>query len=173
MAGFVSSFPPEERLLWKANAMGVDINRNFNAAFHLSRKAEEERGISSPRSSFFGGEHPESEAETRTLTRLCRVRNFRQCLSLYTKGEEISWQSGDATPVQSSMMAKILSSCCNYSLNNRKDYPEADIKNWFIKEFRRPAFKMKIGKGPYPLPTDELYSVYAKIEEALTLFALI
>lgn len=173
MGSFVSSFSDKDRILWKANAMGVDINHNFNASWSLSRLMEEEKGISAPCPRFFGGEYPESEAETRTLTRLCRVRKFRQCLALHSQGEEIYWQYGENTPVQSSMMAKILSSSCNYILKNNEGISShAGFKDWFISEFSRPGFTMEIGKGENPLPMNELYSVYAKIEEALTVFAL-
>lgn len=172
MGSFVSSFSYEDRLKWKANAMGVDINRNFGASWNLTRQIEEEKGIASPSPSFFGGEYPESEAETKALTRLCRIHNFRQCLDLHCGGEEIYWKYGENEPAQSSMMAKILacSSCC--ALNESDETAEhSGIKNWFIKEFSRPAFSMITGKEENPLP-EELYSIYERIEEALTVFAL-
>lgn len=172
MGSFVSSFSYEDRLKWKANAMGVDINRNFGASWHLSRQLEEENGICSPSPFFFGGEYPESEAETKALTRLCRMQTFRQCMALHCGGEEIYWKYGQNEPAQSSMMAKILACSSSYTLSEKEELSShGGIKDWFIKEFSRPAFTMTIGKGENPLP-EELYSIYERIEEALTVFAL-
>ena len=53
------------------NAMGVDIKKNFLSDKDFSVNATV-------------GQHKISEAETRTLTRLCRNRGFRSCLSLET-----------------------------------------------------------------------------------------
>lgn len=171
MGSFVSSFSQDDIALWRANAMGVDINCNFHSPVNKSRELEEEKGSSFPSPSFYGGEYPESEAETKALTRLCRMKSFRQCLDIHTGGDEIILSAGENEPAQSSMMAKILacSSSCNLTSAERDDCN--GIRNWFTDEFSRPAFTMKTGKVENPLP-EELYAVYEKIEEALTVFAL-
>lgn len=172
MGSFVSSFSESERLLWKANAMGVDINRNFGPSAEISRRLAQEKGVFSPSPSLFGGEYPESEAETRALTRLCRMVKFRQCLSLHLGGEEISLRHTENEPAQSSMMAKILACSCNYSLNEiDSELSQWGLRDWFSGEFSKPAFEIGIGKEERP-PIDDLYSLYEQLEETLTLFAL-
>lgn len=171
MGSFVSSFSDEDRLFWKANAMGVDINHNFGSSAEASRQLAHEKGVNSPSPSLYGGEYPESEAETKALTRLCRIVSFRQCLSLHLGGEDIFCRCSDNETVQSSMMAKILACSCNYSINEREDTLRSGLADWFTKEFRRPAFTMTPGKEKTPQPED-LYPLYEQIEEALTLFAL-
>ncbi len=162
MGSFVSSFYNTEKPRWNANAMGVDINRNFIFS------AEAKETVHSPGPSFFRGEYPESEPETRTLTRLCRVKKFRQCLEIYSGESEIFYKSKENEPVSSQMMAKILSCSCSLPINADTNLRHAGIMDWFIKEHRRPAFAMGINGS-----VNEFYSTYAELEEALTVFSLL
>ncbi|MBQ4348265.1 MAG: gamma-D-glutamyl-meso-diaminopimelate peptidase [Clostridia bacterium] len=173
LKGFVKGIKCEDYSKWNANAMGVDINHNFNAGWHTLRQMEEEQGIHSPSPRQFGGTYPESEAETKALTRLCRIRQFRQCMALHSQGEELYWQYGENTPPQADMMAKILADSCSYQLiSNSGLASHGGFKDWFIDEFHRPGFTLEIGKGENPLPASELYEIYCGIEEARTLFSL-
>ncbi len=169
----VASIGCEDYSKWNANALGVDINHNFNAGWDKLRQMELEEGITGPAPRRYGGEYAESEAETRTLTRLCRLKKFRSCMAVHSQGEELFWQYGENTPKSSEMMAKILADSCGYRLvNNAGLYSHGGFKDWFIEEFSAPGFTMEIGKGENPLPKEELYSIYAGIEEALLLFCL-
>lgn len=173
LKGFLRNIPCEDYSKWNANAMGVDINHNFSAGWHKLRHMEQEKGITGPSPRRYGGAFPESEAETKALTRLCRARHFRQCMAIHSQGQELYWQYGDNTPAQANMMAKILADSCGYTLvSNEGLSSHGGFKDWFINEFARPGFTMEIGKGENPLPHSELYNIYAGIEEALTLFAL-
>ena len=173
LKAFIESLGCEDYTKWKANAMGVDINHNFNAGWKELRQIEAENGITSPAPRWYGGAYPESEAETKALTRLCRIRQFRQCMALHSQGEELYWQYGDYSPPQASMMAKILADSCSYTLvNNTGISSHGGFKDWFISEMRHPGFTMEIGKGKNPLPASQLYDIYNRIEEALVLFAL-
>jgi g-D-glutamyl-meso-diaminopimelate peptidase len=170
---FVSSIECEDYSKWNANALGVDINHNFNAGWDKLRQMEAEEGISSPSPRRFGGKFPESEAETRTLTRLCRMKRFRSVMALHSQGEELFWQYGEKTPKSSQIMAKILSDSCGYRLiDNFGLCSHGGFKDWFIEEFSQPGFTMEIGKGENPLPKEMLYEIYERIEEALLLFCL-
>lgn len=170
---FVKSLAGDDYTHWNANALGVDINHNFNAGWKQSKEIEFENGITGPCRSKFGGEYPESEAETKALTRLCRLKRFRQCMAVHSQGEEIYWRYGEHTPKNADMMAKILACSCGYRLcDNNGTASHAGFKDWFIEELHSPGFTIEIGKGENPLPVEELYEIYFKIEEALTLFAL-
>ncbi len=162
MSSFVSSFYSTEKPRWNSNAMGVDINRNF---IFSDKMAE---SVLSPAPSLFRGDYPESEAETRALTRLCRLRSFRQCIEIFGGEDEIFYRSEEDEPVSSQMMAKILSFSCRHPVSTDKRFRQAGIMDWFIKEFRRPAFSLGVSGN-----TEELYSVYSRLEEALTVFALL
>lgn len=173
LGNFVSTIECEDYSKWNANALGVDINHNFNAGWDKLRQMEIEEGISAPSPRRFGGKFPESEAETRTLTRLCRMKRFRSVMAVHSQGEELFWQYGEKTPKSSEIMAKILSDSCGYRLvDNFGLCSHGGFKDWFIEEFSSPGFTIEIGKGENPLPEEELYSIYEKIEEALLLFCL-
>jgi len=162
MGSFVSSFFNTEKPQWDANAMGVVINRNF--IFRDSIK----EAVHSPAPSLFRGDYPESEAETKAFTRLCRLRNFRRCLELFSGEDGIFFRSEEDEPVSSQMMAKIISCSCSYPLSTAKSTGQTGSMDWFIKEFRRPAFSLGT-QGDI----SGLYSVYGRLEEALTVFALL
>lgn len=173
LKSFVASIECEDYCKWNANALGVDINHNFNAGWDKLRRMEAEEEIDGPSPTRYGGKFAESEAETRTLTRLCRLRRFRSVMALHSQGEELFWQYGDRTPKASLMMAKILSDSCGYRLvDNQGLYSHGGFKDWFIEEFALPGFTMEIGKGENPLPKEKLYEIYERIEEALLLFCL-
>lgn len=170
---FVGSIKCEDYRKWNANALGVDINHNFNAGWEKLRQMEREQGIDAPAPTRYGGAYAESESETKALTRLCRLKKFRSCMALHSQGEEIFWSYGENTPKNAEMMAKILADSCGYRLvNNEGLYSHGGFKDWFIEEFSAPGFTMEIGKGENPLPKEELYNIYAKIEEALLLYCL-
>jgi len=173
LKNFVASVKCKDYRKWNANALGVDINHNFNAGWEKLRQMEREQGINGPSLSRYGGPYAESEAETKALTRLCRLKKFRSCMALHSQGEELFWQYGENTPKSAEMMAKILADSCGYRLvNNDGLYSHGGFKDWFIEEFSAPGFTMEIGKGENPLPKEELYNIYADIEEALLLFCL-
>lgn len=170
---FVESLTCEDYSKWNANAMGVDINHNFNAGWETLRKMEEESGISGPAPRRFGGTRAESEAETRALTRLCRLIPFRQAMAVHSQGEEIYWQYGDEMPPQAHMMAKILADSCSYTLvQNEGLASHGGFKDWFISEFSRPGFTVEIGKGENPLPASELDKIFERTKEMFTIFTL-
>lgn len=154
---FVENIGCDDFSRWNANALGVDINHNFNAGFAECRRIEEENGIMGPASRQYGGRYPESEAETKALTRLCRVRHFRQVMAVHSQGEELYWKYGENTPHQSSMMAKILADACRYTLvQNSSLASHGGFKDWFIEEFARPGFTLEVGRGVNPLPAGSL-----------------
>jgi g-D-glutamyl-meso-diaminopimelate peptidase len=41
------------------------------------------------------------------------------------------------------------------------------FKDWFIEEFRRPAFTIEAGKGRNPLPMSQLDEIYASVQPLL------
>ncbi len=162
MGSFVSSFYNKDAPEWNANAMGVDINLNFTPRKKIKIPS------ASPSPSLFCGDYPESEAETKSFTRLCRLKRFRQCIELYDGEREIFYKSDEEEPVTSSMMAKILSCSASLPLNVGRNVSHSGISDWFIREFHRPAFSLGTGGS-----TERLYETYSHLEEALTVFSLL
>ncbi len=155
---------------WQANARGVDLNHNFNAGWEHLHRLEISSGISSPSITQYGGPHPESEPESKGIADLCRNSNIRHALAFHSQGEEIYWSYGEHTPKRSELMAKIFSMSCGYKYTSPTGLAVGGgFKDWFIEEFKRPAFTVEIGKGKNPLPLSDLQKIYSQLEELLIL----
>lgn len=153
---------------WSANARGVDINHNFNADWYTLREAEKEAGINSPSPTRYGGLFPESEPETAAITQLCRRIPIEMLITFHSQGEEIFYEYGKNTPEKSLHFAKIFSALTDYTLvKNEGLYSSGGLKDWFIEEFKRPAFTVEIGKGKNPLPLEDIDEIYEKLETML------
>lgn len=155
---------------WSANANGVDINHNFNADWYNLRKYEENNGINSPSPRRFGGLYPESEPETKAITRLLRNIETETLIAFHSQGEEIFYEYGENTPEKSLVMAKAFASATDYTIvKNEGHYSSGGLKDWFIEEFRKPGFTIEIGKGENPLPISDFDDIYRKIEPLMIL----
>lgn len=158
---------------WQANARGVDINHNFPAGWEELHKMEQEAGIIGPAPTRYGGPEAASEPETRAMIDICKERAFRHALAFHSQGEEIYWKYGDNTPKDARLMAEIMAKSSGYSLAEPQGLAVGGgFKDWFIEEFRKPAFTIEIGKGQNPLPISDFKEIYEQIEEMLVYSAI-
>lgn len=153
---------------WNANARGVDLNHNFAAGWETLQKLEHEAGIYGPAPGKYGGPRPFSEPETRAVCGFCSTFNVRRLYSFHSQGEEIYWYYGPETPLLSREIGERLAEASGYKMI----LPEGTashggLKDWYIKNFRRPGFTIEIGKGENPLPLEDLDGIYEKIEKML------
>ncbi len=159
---------------WNANARGVDINHNFDAGWHLARKAEIESGIVGPSPRRYGGFSAESEIETRAIVNLCKKRKPQTAIALHSQGEEIYWRYGKNTPYRSREIAGIFSAISGYTLVDNADLAShGGFKDWFIEYFNKPAYTFEIGKGENPLPTDDFEDIAKKMLPVLAVASVI
>ncbi len=158
---------------YNANARGVDINHNFDADWKTLREREKQAGIAGPSSRRFGGFAPESEPETVALTNLCKTVHIRHAVAFHSQGEVIYAPTGDTPPKRSRRMAEIMSASSGYALSEPEGLAVGGgFKDWFIKEFDRPAFTVEIGLGENPLPLEDYSKIYKQIRELLMLSAI-
>ena len=154
---------------WQANARGVDINHNFDANWQRLHEMEIEAGITGPAPTRYGGPEPESEPETRAIVGLCRRVNFRHAIAFHSQGEEIYWNFGPKTPVESRLIANIMASFSGYTVSEPEGLAVGGgFKDWLIEKLGVPGFTIEIGRGQNPLPTSDLTAIYDKLEEMLT-----
>ena len=173
-ASFVRRFGEDGCSHWQANAVGVDINHNFNADWDNVKKRERENNIFEPCPSRFGGAFPESEPETKAITKYCRTHNIRHTLAFHSQGEEIYFKFGEHTPRRAFKLAEIMSDLSGYELSEPEGTAVGGgLKDWIIEEFHRPAFTVEVGLGTNPLPDSDLDPIYEKLEEMLTVMAIL
>ncbi|MBQ1992177.1 MAG: M14 family metallocarboxypeptidase [Clostridia bacterium] len=153
---------------WQANAMGVDINHNFNADWQNLKKKELAMGITTPRASRYGGAFAESEPETITLANYCRKNEIVSATAFHTQGEEIYWSFGEHTPPKSRKIAEKMAELSTYALSQPESIATGGgFKDWIIDELHIPAFTIELGKGKNPLSIAQLQPIYDKTEKML------
>jgi g-D-glutamyl-meso-diaminopimelate peptidase len=152
---------------WDANARGVEIPRNFIAANPSAH------GVYGPAPWGYSGPTPESEPETAALCNLCRTVSIRHAIAFHSQGEVIYAPSGNNIPKRSERMAEIMAASSGYALEQPEGLAVGGgFKDWFIKEFDRPAFTVEVGNGQNPLPIEDYPKIYADIREMLMLCAI-
>lgn len=135
---------------WKANARGVDLNRNFPADWD---KYTEGRGEAS--SEKYKGAYPESEEETRILTQLTREAKFQRTLSYHSSGQVIYWNFGQEGVLKerTKNFADRIAEVTGYKTDgNFEKLDAAGYKDWALQSMKIPSLTVEIGKPDSPLP---------------------
>ena len=141
---------------WKANARGVDLNRNFDAGW------QEFRGAAQPSPERFKGAYPGSEPEAAALIRLTQDYHIKRAISYHTVGALIYWyykQSGEVLS-ESEKFAREISRTTGYPLDD--DYTAVDAagyKDWAVYKLGVPAITIECGaeSGYYDNPVPQRY----------------
>lgn len=132
----------EDYQQWKANARGVDLNRNFDAGWY------EFVGSTYPSPERYKGTSPGSEPEAAALIRLTQDYHIKRAISYHTCGALIYWyykQSG-AVLNESKKFAGEISRATGYPLDD--DYTAVDAagyKDWAVYKLGVPAITIEVG----------------------------
>lgn len=146
---------------WKANAEGVDINRNFDAGWY------EYTGAQGPASERYKGTAPGSSAEAKALIDLTESYNFERTISYHTKGSLIYWyykQTGSVLE-ESGAFAKVVSDATGYYMDsNYTAVDAAGYKDWAVYEMGIPSITIEVGgEAPSnPVPYSYFESIYER-----------
>ncbi|NLY42582.1 MAG: LysM peptidoglycan-binding domain-containing protein [Clostridiaceae bacterium] len=158
--------------VWQANIRGVDLNHNYDAAWELSKEAEERYGIFGPGPTRYSGPRPESEPESKAVADFTRNHNFRLVLAYHSQGEVIYWNFMNMAPEEALTIGQQLSRVSGYALDETYGIASyAGYKDWFIKEYRRPGYTIEVGRGKNPLPITQFDKIYEDNIELLLLAA--
>ena len=145
---------------WKANARGVDLNRNFDAFWEKYQSEKKE-----PSSEKYKGKYPESEVETKLLTELTRREKFHATVSYHSSGEVIYWDFGQQGKLrkETKKLAKIIGNATRYELVEGWDKTDpAGYKDWALLKMHIPSVTVEIGKGDSPLLASEFPEIWEK-----------
>lgn len=148
---------------WKANARGVDLNRNFDAGWY------EFVGSNYPAPERYKGISPGSEPEAAALISLTKNYHLKRAISYHTCGEVIYWyykQSGNVL-AESQKFAEEISAVTGYPLDD--DYTSVDAagyKDWAVYKIGVPSITIEVGaeNGEYinPVPQSQFNTIWSR-----------
>ena len=149
--------------MWKANANGVDLNRNFRFTDKsLNLKSQTKL----PANRYYAGDRSHPEAETAAYCALVGGLSAPVAsLSIHSQGGLIYWlgrQTGE-DKAAAKRLATTVSAVTGYRMNNSENFVCA-AANWSMIEKKIPAITVECGVGRTPLPASELPKIYAAVK---------
>lgn len=162
----------EDHTYWKANANGVDLNKNFDDGNWEIRTCVP--GTEIPCSDRFKGFRANSELETMALVNLCNENHFSLMVTYHCSGNCTFWADSGTHSMFNGLDEKIMDEL-NKKYIYRKTKVSMDPKiygcgfeNWFRARMKRPAFCIELspfvegGKQHPDKMFDELVWEHAK-----------
>lgn len=144
---------------WKANAAGVDLNRNFGIDYWQSMKT----GIGAPSAQKYKGGSADSEPETKALAELTKsLKGLKFSVSIHSQGEIIYWdcgQEGELRDRTSSLVERV-TAVNGYEPYNTFTNPDCTYNDWCILELGVPSVNIETGLGVCPLPLSEFDRIW-------------
>lgn len=160
--------------VWQANTRGVDLNRNYPAAWEQAKAQEPSFGVFGPTPTRYGGPAPLSEPETQALANFTRQHNFKLVIAYHTQGRVIFWLYRGIQPPRALEIGRIFSQATGYALSNVPyEAAYAGYKDWFVEVFRRPGYTFEAGIGRNPIPISQFDTIYRENEEVMLLAPII
>lgn len=141
----------QDHTYWKANANGVDLNKNFDDGNWEIRTCVP--GTEIPCSDRFKGFKANSEPETLALINLCNENHFSLMVTYHCSGNCTFWADSGTHGMFNGLDEKIMDEL-NKKYIYRKTKVSMDPKiygcgfeNWFRAKMKRPAFCIEL--SPY------------------------
>lgn len=148
---------------WKANARGVDLNRNWAAAFR--RKGR-------PGSSGYHGKKAASEPETKNLVKwvnkLKKKGKIVGVISYHSTGSiiygRVAGQASSRVKKQTKRMTSTARSLTHYRLMPTESLQAANScsREYFLYRKAIPCITLEVGRGSCPLSSREFPSIWRK-----------
>ena len=141
---------------WKANANGVDLNRNYDVLW------EEYKGSDIPASYQYKGPSPASEPETKALlSLLTSLSNVVCSLCIHSQGEVIYWncgQTGSAADATRTYAHAVSALNGYYVVPGRNN--DASLSDWCELRLGVVSITVETGNVACPLPLDQFPDLF-------------
>ncbi len=154
-AGYTSADEATYAATWKANGLGVDLNRNFDAGWSVID------GHGAPSSERYKGEAPFTAAEARALRDYTLSRSFDVTVSYHSMGSIIYYEYGSSQPVNnlSYDLGCAVRTVSGYPLIGSGSVEGGGYKDWAMEALGIPSLTIEIGCSDTPLAFREVYNV--------------
>lgn len=152
--------------IWKANVAGIDLNRNFDAGWNGIKEKKK------PAYSSYKGEEPESEPETRCLTKLANKREYECYLSYHSTGGLIYYDvkgNSSSTAAKSQDLADLMKQHTGYrkvKTEKAENVVLGGFGDWVQLSLEKPSVTLECGKHPCPLEINEFESIWLRYRES-------
>lgn len=145
---------------WKANANGVDLNRNFDYGF------EEFVGSSNPGAEKYKGTYAACEPEAKALVDLTNRVSPVAAISYHATGSVIYWDYGQTGTLREDclslveMIHQVTGYEIKYAASDKQD--AAGYGDWAVMQKQIPSATVEIGTGACPLEISEFPSIWER-----------
>ena len=143
---------------WKANARGVDLNRNFDIGW------EHYIGVAEPSAEGYKGSFPASEPETQALLRVAKEYELAGCIAYHSSGNLIYWDYGCQGEMRTreAAFAASISVATGYPLHSTiaDAADSAGCSDYFVLKLGIPAVTIENGGMDCPLKSEEYENIY-------------
>ena len=137
----IKGFDPDA---FKANANGVNLNRNFP----FNWEEQYSKIASTVGDTDYPGASSASESETRAIIELCDDNDFEWLLDMHILGNGIYWRDSKNGEIKGdSRLLKKITEKCSYRIFEETTDPDlysGGLENWFRYEYKRPAFCIEL-----------------------------
>ena len=148
---------------WKANAKGVDLNRNFDVGW------ESYIGRPFPSIERYKGDFAESEEETKAILGIKKDYNLDCCISYHSYGNLIYWNYGSEGEIYDidRKLAECAGAVTSYELHStvQDSTDSAGCSDYFVLKEGIPAITIENGGQSCPLPIEEYQHIYIRNQD--------
>lgn len=149
--------------MWKANGVGVDLNRNFPSNWcNLYNRT-------GPSSEGYEGPTPFSASETIALRDYTYKYDFDATISYHSSGSIIYPEYGNKEPINSlsRSLANAVNKVTGYGSIGSSPNSGAGYKDWVMDELEIPSLTIEIGVEDSPLELREIYTIFVRNQQVL------
>lgn len=164
LARGLTALPPEGYAArWKANGLGVDLNRSFPAGW------EPIRGPEAPSAERYKGKGPFEAAEAKALRDYTLSHSFDVTLSYHATGSVLYWEFGSRKEVNEASYAlgEAVSAVTGYPLEGCASLEGGGYKDWVMDDLGVPSLTVEIGRQDAPLPEKEAADIFERNKDLL------
>ena len=152
---------------WKANALGVDLNRNYDTLWEDAGVG----GTTEPSSARYPGPFAHSENETVALLALEEAVNCSAQIAYHSEGDLIFWNYGVEGDLyaKDEQLAQVVAATTGYPLESTvtSNQSTSGCSDHFIRELGVPSITIETGTGDCPIGIDQWDGIWSRNAQVL------